>query len=175
MKILKHFILPLAIACTFVACGSDNNDDNGNSNGGNQIGQVSKNENANDPAINRFDTRLEFPHLKGGKSLLLVHTTKDSYDKDGVNLSIEWDASKKAQRWTCYQMHKGFGGTAGRYPDFEEDPDLPAEVPASLVVTFVRLPTDNIRGMPTTKPSTIATFSHNITVLMLVTAIQEHG
>lgn len=127
MKILKHFILPLAIACTFVACGSDNNDDNGNSNGGNQIGQVSKNENANDPAINRFDTRLEFPHLKGGKSLLLVHTTKDSYDKDGVNLSIEWDASKKAQRWTCYQMHKGFGGTAGRYPDFEEDPDLPAD------------------------------------------------
>ena len=39
--------------------------------------------------------------MKGGNSLVLIHTTNDSY---GINYSVEWDCDKKAQRWSAYQM-----------------------------------------------------------------------
>jgi len=59
--------------------------------------------------------RLEFPRLKGGRSIVLVHRTGDQY---GVNFSTEWDCTKKSQRWSCYQMYRGnTGGNVGRYQD----------------------------------------------------------
>lgn len=41
-----------------------------------------------------------------------------SYDKDGVNFSVEWDCDKRSQRWTCYQMHKGYSGKYSRESNF---------------------------------------------------------
>lgn len=92
-----------------------------------EIPTAEKNANANNPKTSRKEvTRLEFPHLKGNGSIVLVHKTNDSYDPDGVNYAVEWDTSLKAQRWTCYQMHKGYTGKAGYYGTFTEDPDLPS-------------------------------------------------
>lgn len=84
------------------------------------------NLNANDPKLSRPEvTRLEFPHVKGGSSMILVYKTNDNYDPDGVNYSVEWDAEKKSQRWSCYQMHASYGGGASYSGEWNEDPDLP--------------------------------------------------
>lgn len=62
---------------------------------------ASANQNANDASQQLALARLEFPHVKSGSSQVLVHTTNDQY---GINYSVEWDASKQAQRWSCYQL-----------------------------------------------------------------------
>lgn len=85
------------------------------------------NANMNDAAAQKEVGRLEFPHLKGGNSIVIVHSTADSY---GVNYSLEWDREKKSQRWSCYQLYNGFGGSVGRYsgsPQYPYDPDLAPE------------------------------------------------
>ena len=65
-------------------------------------------------------TRLEFPHLKDkGSNIVVVHKTSDAY---GVNYAIEWDINKKSQRWSCYQMRKGYQGNAGRYDTYNGYP-----------------------------------------------------
>lgn len=84
------------------------------------------NNNANIVTTQPEVTRLEFPKLKGGNSLVIIHKTSDKYDPDGVNYSVEWDYERKSQRWTAYMMTTGFGGNAGYYGVFEEDPDLPS-------------------------------------------------
>lgn len=89
-------LLPLALlALTLASChGSDDEDDD-------KKPSANTNVNANptdkEPALQR----LEFPRVKGGRSLVLIHTTNDSY---GINYSVEWDCDKKAQRWSAYQM-----------------------------------------------------------------------
>lgn len=85
------------------------------------------NANKNDAAQQKEAGRLEFPHLKGGSSIVIVHSTTDSY---GVNYSVEWDCEKMSQRWSCYQLYNGFGGNVGRYsgsPQYPFDPDLAKE------------------------------------------------
>lgn len=109
------------------ACGGDGDNNGGESRGGGDKPTTVTNANANDPRASRAEaTRLEIPHLKGGNSIFLVHTTSDRYDKDGVNFCVEWDSQLKSQRWTAYQMHRGYGGSVGRYNTFLEDPDLPS-------------------------------------------------
>ena len=90
MKLLTFGrLLPLALlALTLASChGSDDEDDN-------KKPSANANVNANptdkEPALQR----LEFPRVKGGNSLVLIHTTNDSY---GINYSVEWDCDKKAQ------------------------------------------------------------------------------
>jgi endonuclease G len=80
------------------------------------------NKNQNTTNIVKEATRMEMPHLKGSGTIVLVHSTTD---KEGVNIIIEWDVEKKAQRWTAYRIHKGQTGSSGRSNDFKEDPDLP--------------------------------------------------
>lgn len=110
----------LLSALTFTACGGD--DDEGD---GNQSGQVDKkNKNANIPSAangyNKAIQRREFPALKktGKQKVIVYRMTSTSYDKDGVNFSVEWDCDKRSQRWTCYQMHKGYSGKYSRETDF---------------------------------------------------------
>ena len=105
---------------TFSACGDDEEGGNGS-----QSGQVDKkNKNANVPSAtngyNKAIQRTEFPALKqGGKQKVLVYRMKSTaYDKDGVNFSVEWDCNKRSQRWTCYQMHRGYSGKYSRESDF---------------------------------------------------------
>jgi len=74
-------------------------------------------------------TRLEFPRLRDiGNNIVVVHKTSDSYS-DGVNYSVEWDIEKKSQRWTCYQMMRGYRVTGVKpydgNPLYPFDEDLP--------------------------------------------------
>lgn len=122
MKRGLFLLLASAAILALASCGGSD------SPGGGAGGSTAPaNTNANNPKTSRREVvRLEFPRLKGGNSILLVHKTSDSYDPDGVNYSVEWDSDLKSQRWTCYQMHRGYTGNAGRHDIFTEDPDLPS-------------------------------------------------
>lgn len=121
-KNFKWAMLTLLTALTLTACGGDDDDDN---KGGCETPKV-KNVNANIPTKKEY-SRLEFPKLKGGTSTVVIHY--DPENRFGLNYSVEWDTSKKSQRWSCFQMHNGNSGSGGsRYygnPQYPTDPDLP--------------------------------------------------
>lgn len=122
-------ILYLCLACLtlfFASCGDDNNpviDDD-----------KPVNKNANVVTTDKAVLRLEFPALKKtGRQQIIVHRVSDhkKYDNDCVNYAVEWDCDKKSQRWSCYQMHKGYTGehdrvtpNNNRYP---QDPNIATE------------------------------------------------
>lgn len=113
-------VVMLLSVLTFTACGGD--DDEGS---GSQSSQVDKkNKNANIPSAangyNKAIQRREFPALKktGKQKVIVYRMTSTSYDKDGINFSVEWDCDKRSQRWTCYQMHKGYSGKYSRESNF---------------------------------------------------------
>lgn len=125
MKELKSLFYLLAFVLVFAACGSDDGDDEGGSGGSEEV-NVNKNTVTTDAAV----TRLEFPKLKGGNSIVIVHRVTDntSYDKDNVNYCVEWDCDKKSQRWSCYQLHKGYNGSYSRVTSsYPNDPNLSAD------------------------------------------------
>ena len=108
--------MPLLFAAsTITACSSNDDDNNGKS-------SIVANANRNDISVEPALQRLEFPKVKGGKSIVIIHTTNDKW---GINYSVEWDCQKKSQRWSCYQMHSGnYGGGNSRVVDgylFDED------------------------------------------------------
>ena len=117
-------MLVLVFAALLVAgCGDDNEDGDGN--GQEQVDK--KNQNANIPSAangyNKAIQRTEFPALKqtGKQKVLVYRTASSAYDKDGVNFAVEWDCEKRSQRWSCYQMHRGFSGSYSRVSDFYFD------------------------------------------------------
>lgn len=121
MKYLKLFFYAISLTVMCASCGSDDGDEGGVS------GVKNVNSNAAYSSQYPYSTRLEFPRLKGDGNIVITHSTADSY---GVNYSYEWDINKKSQRWSCYQMHTGYQGSAGRYsgnPQYPEDPDLPSK------------------------------------------------
>ena len=123
MKKLFKICLPLLLAIPIVvSCSKD--DDEGES----MVANVNRNDTSKEPALQR----LEFPHVKGGNSLVIIHTTNDQY---GINYSVEWDCDKRSQRWSCYQMYASnrVQATKRYYPDTSKgelqypfDPNLPA-------------------------------------------------
>jgi len=113
MKLLKT-LLPLLMLLTVLSCSKDENDA--------KLPGIAENKNKNLTSVYPEAARLEFPKLKGGQNLVLVHRTNDKY---GVNFCTEWDTQKKSQRWSCYQMHNGnYGGNVGRYDGYPFDEDL---------------------------------------------------
>ena len=74
--------------------------------------------------------RLEFPHMtEGGNNTWTVKSTSDY----GITLSLEWDNSMIANRWTCYEMYNNnWDGLVDRTNDFKEDPELPAATRSTL-------------------------------------------
>ena len=132
----KIFALMFAATLMLAGCGGDGDDDGptpGGGGGGNKS-EVNLNKNVVKADVPPEVTRLEFPRIREiGNNIVVVHKTKDSYS-DGVNYSIEWDIEKKSQRWTCYQMMKGYQVTgvkrykndANQYP---YDKDLNDKVP----------------------------------------------
>ena len=119
MKLLKT-LLTLFILLMLFACSKDENDV--------KLPGIANNKNKNLTSVYPEAARLEFPRLKGGQSILLVHRTNDKY---GVNFCTEWDTQKKSQRWSCYQMHDGnYGGNVGRYQEgYPYDDQLPVSRP----------------------------------------------
>lgn len=128
-NLLKTLFLLLTVA-TFCACGDDND----------VTTSSESNVNRNVPTSTQPElSRLEFPRVKGGQSIVVVHSSTDSYGHDFVNYAVEWDCDKKAQRWTCYEMYadnsKANGsryGWWGNSDPFQEDLSLPVESRTTL-------------------------------------------
>ena len=99
---MKHFATPLRTllwlfpAVLFAVSCSDSHDD-GSESGSETTDNANRNDTSSEPSL----ARLEFPRVKGGSSMVLIHYTNDSY---GINYSVEWDTLKKAQRWSAYQL-----------------------------------------------------------------------
>lgn len=127
MKQIKIYLFALLAVLSMAACSSS---DDGDGNGSNEI-NTNKNEVTTDKAV----TRLEFPKLKGGNSIIRVYRDGNSkqYDPDNVNYSVEWDCDKKSQRWSCYILtnkNSGNPDNIKRYysqdNQYPTDPDLAA-------------------------------------------------
>lgn len=123
MKQLKYLIYLLSFVFALYSCNSD--DDN-NGDGGSGTTPTEVNANRNVVTTDAAVARLEFPKLKGGNSIVLVNRTigDKQYDRDEVNYCVEWDCDKKAQRWSCYQMHRGYTGNHDRVTSYLFDPKL---------------------------------------------------
>ena len=134
MKKLHLFLSALALLA-FVACGDDENEYNiGGKTGSQTTGYAT-------PEIAKYN--LEFPALKGGNSVVIVHNGyyNDKLGLSGYNYSVEWDTQIRAQRWSCYQMYNDnykTGTKVDRYykkpagsltsdSQYPNDPELPAE------------------------------------------------
>lgn len=117
------YLIPLILAAVSLASCSDDD-------GGDEPVSANVNRNIAAPGTPAEVSRLEFPRVRGGQSMILVYRTADP---QGVNYSVEWDAEKKTNRWSCYTMTADYAGNAGRYqPDKGErqypwDPDLAVE------------------------------------------------
>lgn len=81
------------------------------------------NTNANETGKYPEAARMEMPRLKGGVvNLFLVKRLSNRE----VNFCIEWDISKKAQRWTAFRWdNSNSGGYIKREDNFIEDTDIP--------------------------------------------------
>lgn len=119
MKQLLKLLLPLMLALPLVtSCSNDDDRDNGT---------TERNANRNDASLEPALQRLEFPHVKGGDSRVIIHTNNDRF---GINYSVEWDCTKRSQRWSCYQMFASNRkqNTSRYYSDYNQypmDPELP--------------------------------------------------
>jgi endonuclease G len=126
-KQLRHLLPLLALTIVFAAC--DKNDD------GNSSGYVNENHNTQGP----FTQRLEIPHLKGGTDNLFISHSTDAY---GINYCLEWDCTKKSQRWTAYEMYasnsvtnwnrNNWSNTDWDGDPFQEDTSIPAAYRTTL-------------------------------------------
>lgn len=140
MKTTKFLSLLLITALSLSSCGDDE-DQIINSGGRSSEADTNSNKNTSGPAEAKY--RYEFPKLKGGSSVVVVHksilnkNTKDT----GVNYSVEWDYDINAQRWSCYQLYSSINyhssynvsryyadndGTLSATCQYPNDADLPA-------------------------------------------------
>ena len=135
-----HLLLSALLLIVFVACGDDSNEYNiGGRKGGDTPVQPDDRQSAG-PEIAKYN--LEFPALKGGKSIVIVHqgVLNDKLKKSGVNYSVEWDTEIRSQRWSCYQMYADnykTGSQVSRYKtensslssngQYPNNPELPTQ------------------------------------------------
>lgn len=87
--------------------------------------------NAKDLLRNAEAWRLEFPKLYSGTNTTfeVTHSTA----KYGITYSLEWDGNKRANRWTCYQLHTGnMEKNVSRKDNFAEDLAIPQEYRTTL-------------------------------------------
>ena len=73
--------------------------------------------------------RLEYPQLNDNVSATRSATNSQvvvkKTDDYGITYSVEWDNTKVANRWTCYQLHEGNTlSTTDRNDDFKADDDV---------------------------------------------------
>ena len=110
--------LLIALAAPLMWACSSNDDDA-------PISDIRINANANKNSPYPEATRLEIPKLRNSLINLFLVKTVPTY---GVNFCIEWNISKKAQRWTAFRWDaSNSGGYVRREDDFIEDTEIPAE------------------------------------------------
>ena len=102
--------LIMGLMLVFVACNNDSDLEpdssaNVNSNATTVINGVTESPNATN--LQQAACRLEMPQLKGGDDNLFIVHTVPTY---GINYSMEYDCSLRAQRWAAYQWHAGNSG-----------------------------------------------------------------
>jgi DNA/RNA non-specific endonuclease len=112
-------------AISLASCSSEN----GNSTKDDTPKIIANNNNSNLKEVNQYTHRLEFPKVKGGKSIVVTHIGQSSAE---VNYSLEWDGEKKSNRWTCYQLYQSNSKwNTGRWygnPQYPSDPLIPASM-----------------------------------------------
>lgn len=117
MNKLTLLLYPLFTVIGLTSCSADNGGKtsaNANVNANRYVGVST----AGNTVMPREVCRLEFPKVKGGSSMIIVHKAllNKRTGERGVNYCTEWDTSKKSLRWSCYQMYQGISEThAKRY------------------------------------------------------------
>ena len=91
-------LIMVVLSTMIVTSCSDTDGDDGWGNNNDGATNTNRNDTSREPAL----ARLEFPHVKGGNSVVIINSTPDSY---GINYSVEWDIDKKSQRWSAYQLN----------------------------------------------------------------------
>ena len=112
MKHLRILIPLITLSFILAACSSD--DDDQQPSGGNTV----VNNNKNNASVQPELARLEFPKVKGGNSIVIIHNAvlNSKTNISGVNYCTEWDTQKMSQRWSCYQMYESIkDGNTSRY------------------------------------------------------------
>ena len=144
MKTTRLITLYAAVML-LAACGDDGEDVIVQSGGGNTNVTSGSNENRNTSGPLEARYRMEFPHLKGEPSVVVVHKAiLNKNDKEkGINYSVEWDPNINAQRWSCYQMYSSVNyhpsynvtryyasnnGSLAADCQYPNDQDLPAQL-----------------------------------------------
>lgn len=90
----KAISMAIIAAVALSACGNGSED-----NGGNKA-ETNANKNIATANMPAEITHLEFPKVKGGSSEVIVHSTTQY----GMTYALEWDHTKRAQRWTCFEI-----------------------------------------------------------------------
>ncbi|MGI6224345.1 MAG: DNA/RNA non-specific endonuclease [Prevotella sp.] len=81
---------------------------------------------AEDLQKNKEGWRLEFPRFYQGSDVTfeISHTTSEY----GITYSLEWDGTKRANRWVCYEFSAATpDNNVGRNENFTADPDIPTQ------------------------------------------------
>lgn len=145
MKIKKILPLTFTLMLALTSCGDDNDTADNGDNGAQGGGATSKNVNANNTKINKLAGSIEFPKTNDTDgSIIITHQTAQY----GVNFSVEWVCSKRAQRWTCYKMYNAnsvtnwnrnnwrsgvrWDGQYWEYDPFQEDRLIPEKYRSTL-------------------------------------------
>lgn len=143
MKKASTAILLATTLLALVSCGEDSNDYNYKKDKDNASDIVTDPRQKVGPI--EAQTNLEFPALKQSGTIVLVHKAvlNDQTKEQGINYAVEWDTSKRTQRWTCYKAYSNIirsstsSKNVSRYytnngeiltptSQYPNDPDLPA-------------------------------------------------
>lgn len=128
-----HLLWALLALLALASCGGSDDPSNDGGDPSDGGASVTRNDNKNPVTTETAVSRLEFPRLKGGSSIVIVHRTADKarFDPDDVNYSTEWDCDKKSQRWSCYILTAtNKRHNVSRYygdPQYPNDPALTAD------------------------------------------------
>ena len=145
MKVQKLFMF-MATLFALAACSDGGDDDGGSTepktNPDTPTSTINDNKNTSGPSEAQY--RLEFPLLKGGNSIVVVHRSilNKNTKEEGVNYCVEWDTELNSQRWSCYQLYSSINystasgvsryyaentGTLSSTCQYPNDPDLPVQ------------------------------------------------
>jgi len=92
----KNYHLPILLLCAASLITDCKKNDNAIPD---SPSSTSDSNNQNDLSKSQYAQRLEMPRFSTGSEYQLLVKTTTTY---GVNFTIEWNKTKRAQRWTCW-------------------------------------------------------------------------